>query len=380
MDKLASNRLSGIGEYYFSQKLREIDELKKQGRDIINLGIGSPDLAPPDAVKKALVKGLEDPQFHKYQSYKGIPELREAFAQWYQRHYSVDLNPDKEVLPLIGSKEGIMHICMAFLNEGDKVLIPNPGYPTYSAAVKLAGGEPVPYELSDQTNYHPQLDKLDTSGIKLMFVNYPHMPTGTAASDDNFQDIKSFCLENEIILINDNPYSFTLTDEPISILKNRSESELVLELNSLSKSHNMAGWRIGVLAGNESLVEKALFFKSNMDSGMFKPLQIAAVEALSQPDSWYSSINLEYQKRKDLVIEIADKLGCMYRKNQVGMFLWARIPEGEKSGKEYADKILNEYDFFIPPGMIFGSAGDQFVRFSLCSNEEILKEVIRRIS
>lgn len=382
VDHLTSHRLQGIGEYYFSQKLREIEKLKKNGKNIINLGIGSPDLAPPQSVKKALIDGLEDAQFHRYQSYKGIPELRTAFTNWYQNHYAVSLNPDTEVLPLIGSKEGIIHVCMAFLNDGDHALIPNPGYPTYAAAIKLAGGTPIPYSLTEQNNYLPdfgQLEQSDLSKVKMMWINYPHMPTGTEAQGKNFNEIRAFCQKNEIILINDNPYSFILTDEPKSILKDRESEELVLELNSLSKSHNMAGWRVGVLAGNQHLIEKALVFKSNMDSGMFKPIMQAAVAALNLDPSWYDSINEVYQKRKELVHEIADLLGCEYSKKQVGMFVWAKIPVGEENGETFADQLLDQYEFFVPPGKIFGDEGNQYIRFSLCSNEEILNEVIRRI-
>ncbi|MEP1096863.1 MAG: aminotransferase class I/II-fold pyridoxal phosphate-dependent enzyme [Cyclobacteriaceae bacterium] len=383
VDQLTSNRLNGIGEYYFSQKLREIDGLNRKGHNVLNLGIGSPDLEPPEAVKKALVASLDDPQFHRYQSYKGIPELREAFSSWYEKFYNVTLNPDSEVLPLIGSKEGIMHICMAFLNEGDEVLIPNPGYPTYASAAKLAGGTPRFYELNEAGSYLPDLSELassDLSRVKLMWVNYPHMPTGTSASTEIFKDLREFCCEHKIILINDNPYSFTMTEKPSSILEGRKEEELLLELNSLSKSHNMSGWRIGTLSGNADLVSKVLIFKSNMDSGMFKPVMQATIEALSLEQSWYDSINEKYQERKNLVLEIADQLGCQYKKDQVGMFVWARIPNNEISGELFADRLLNEYRFFVPPGMIFGSAGDQYIRFSLCSHPKILKEVLDRIN
>lgn len=383
VDQLISKRLSGIGEYYFSQKLREIDALNREGKNVLNLGIGSPDLDPPEEVKKALVDSLEDPQFHRYQSYKGIPELREAFSGWYEKFYGVALDPDSEILPLIGSKEGIMHISMAFLNEGDEVLIPNPGYPTYSSATKLAGGVPRYYELKESNNYIPDLAELqshDLSKVKLMWVNYPHMPTGTPASLQLFEELRGFCVKHEIILINDNPYSFTMTKKPSSILEGRKEGELLLELNSLSKSHNMSGWRIGTLSGNAELISKVLIFKSNMDSGMFKPVMKATIAALKLEQFWYDSINEKYQERKELVLQIADRLGCKYYKEQVGMFIWARIPENEESGELFADKLLNEHRFFVPPGMIFGSAGDQHIRFSLCSHPEILKEVLERIS
>jgi aspartate/methionine/tyrosine aminotransferase len=381
VDHLTSGRLAGIGEYYFSQKLREIDQLNKEGKNILNLGIGSPDLDPPEAVKKALLAALEDPNFHRYQSYKGIPELRKAFSEWYKKFYGVALNPDRSILPLIGSKEGIMHICMAFLNPDDEVLIPNPGYPTYTSAVKLAGGVPKYYSLLEKNEYLPDLEALesmDLGKVKMMWVNYPHMPTGTPASEEVFEAIRGFCAKHDIILINDNPYSFTLTEQPVSVLKNADDSELVLELNSLSKSHNMAGWRVGALLGNADLIEKTLIFKSNMDSGMFKPLMMAAVKALSQDQSWYDGLNEQYQQRRKLVYEIADKLECSYSKKQVGMFVWAGIPDNEQSGEQFADKLLEKYRFFVPPGMIFGSEGDQYIRFSLCSNPEILNEVLKR--
>lgn len=380
-DHLTSKRLEHIGEYYFSKKLREIDELNKAGNNVLNLGIGSPDLAPPNSVTEALKQGLSDPNFHRYQSYKGIPELRNAFSKWYQQFYGVSLDPESELLPLIGSKEGIMHICMAFLNSGDEVLIPNPGYPTYSSAVKLAGGTPMPYSLREDNNYAPdfeELEQLELSKVKMMWVNYPHMPTGTPADPALFSKLIAFCRAHDIILINDNPYSFTLTEEPTSILKEWKD-EWVLELNSLSKSHNMAGWRIGVVAGHQALIQKVLTFKSNMDSGMFKPVMVAAIEALNQPAEWYQSLNKAYGERKEIAKQILTKLDCNYRNDQVGMFVWSRIPSGEPDGESFADKLLDQYRLFLPPGMIFGSEGDQFVRISLCSNTALLNEAIDRI-
>ena len=382
VEHLTSDRLAGIGEYYFSQKLREVEKLNQKGKNVLNLGIGSPDLDPPKEVKAALIDGLNDPHFHRYQSYKGIPELRSAFSDWYKKFYNVSLDPDTEILPLMGSKEGIMHICMAFLNPGDEVLIPNPGYPTYASAVKLAGSTPKYYDLKEENNYLPDfatLESTDLSKVKLMWVNYPHMPTGTSATFEVFLEIRDFCSRHGIILVNDNPYSFTMTDKPVSILDGRENGELLLELNSLSKSHNMSGWRIGSLNGNAALIEKVLIFKSNMDSGMFKPVMYATIEALKLEQSWYDSVNEKYNERRTLVYQIADKLGCEYRKDQVGMFVWARIPDGEISGEQYADKLLHEYSLFVPPGMIFGNEGDQHIRFSLCSDPEIFKEVLKRI-
>ena len=382
VDSIKSNRLNVIGEYYFSQKLREIEKLNKEGRNILNLGIGNPDFTPPKEVMEALQEGLIEPKFNGYQSYKGLPELRSGIADWYKKFFNTTLNPETEILPLIGSKEGIMHISMAFLNEGDHVLVPNPGYPTYGSVTKLAGATPILYELSEENQYLPsfkELEALDLSKVKLMWVNYPHMPTGTESSSNLFEDLITFCKKHQIILINDNPYGFTLTNNVSSVLENRSENDLVLELNSLSKSHNMAGWRVGMLSGNAALISTVLTFKSNMDSGMFKPVMRAAIVALKQPRSWYEGLNEEYKKRQKMVFGIADKLGCSYNASQVGMFVWTKIPEGETDGKTFADKLIEKYNFFVPPGMIFGSQGDQYIRFSLCSNEEVWNEVLQRI-
>ncbi|MEQ9402190.1 MAG: aminotransferase class I/II-fold pyridoxal phosphate-dependent enzyme [Cyclobacteriaceae bacterium] len=382
VEQMKAKRLSGIGEYYFSQKLREIDLLNKEGHDVLNLGIGSPDLAPPVSVTKALVDGLNDPQFHKYQSYKGIPELRKAFSDWYRQFYQVTLDPDSEILPLIGSKEGIMHVSMAFLNEGDEVLVPDPGYPMYSSATKLAGGIPRGYALKEENNYEPDLDELsamDLSGVKIMWINYPHMPTGTEASQELLNELIDFAEEHQLILINDNPYSFTLTETPRSVLKDRKEKSQVLELNSLSKSHNMAGWRVGVLCGNKSLIDEVLTFKSNMDSGMFRPVMLAAVEALRQEEKWYTELNRHYSERKKLACQILNAINCTYSTSQAGMFVWARIPAEAGNGKNFSDVLLDKYRLFIPPGMIFGSEGEQYIRISLCSKPEQLKTALNRI-
>lgn len=382
VNSLKSDRLNGIGEYYFSHKLREIDQLNKDGRNILNLGIGNPDFAPPKEVMEALREGLSEPKFNGYQSYKGLPELRSAMSEWYQTHFRSELNPETEILPLIGSKEGIMHISMAFLNEGDQALVPNPGYPTYSSVTKLAGGVPVTYTLSEENNYFPdlaQLESTDLTRVKLMWVNYPHMPTGTEGSSQLFQELIEFCKKHSIILVNDNPYGFTMTEKPLSILENRNSADLILELNSLSKSHNMAGWRVGMLCGNIDLINTVLTFKSNMDSGMFKPVMRASIVALKQPQNWYDELNIQYKKRQKKVFEIADLLGCTYSAKQVGMFVWTKIPEGEEDGKTFADKLIEQYNFFVPPGMIFGSQGDKHIRFSLCSDDTIWEEVLKRI-
>ncbi len=377
-----ADRLNGIGEYYFSQKLREIDALNKEGKSIINLGIGSPDLPPHPDVIKTLQEEAAKPNVHAYQSYKGSPVLRKAMADWYATWYNVELNPDAEILPLIGSKEGIMHICMTYLNSGDQALIPNPGYPTYSSAVKLAGGEPVSYELVEALNWEPDLDaldKMDLSKVKLMWVNYPHMPTGQIPSEAFYERLIAFAKKNQILICHDNPYSFILNERPASLLAVPGAMEVVVELNSLSKSQNMAGWRIGMLAGAKDRIEEVIRFKSNMDSGMFLPAQLAAAKALQLGGDWYASVNEVYRRRRKLVFELLDELNATYNPEQVGMFVWAKIPELYKDGFEMSDAILYGANVFITPGGIFGSAGNGFIRVSLCSPEEKLKEAIERI-
>lgn len=381
VDSLKSSRLNGIGEYYFSQKLREIDEMNREGKNVLNLGIGSPDLPPSPQVKKAIVDALEDPGFHRYQSYKGIPELREGFSRWYKKFYEVDLDANTQILPLIGSKEGITHISMALLHEGDQVLVPNPGYPTYTSVSKLTGATPIFYSLNVANHFTPDFQKLeeenDLSKVKVMWVNYPNMPTGTPASEQLFKDLVAFSRKHQIVIVNDNPYSFILTNEPVSILKYAQPDDLVLELNSLSKSHNMAGWRVGMAGGNAALIQTILTFKSQVDSGMFKPIMMAASEALELEMDWYDQLNETYRRRKKVAIELADYLGCAYSHDQVGMFLWARAPQG--SGEQLSDELLYECNVFVPPGKIFGTEGDPFIRFSLCSTTEILTEALNRI-
>ncbi|MBL7761960.1 MAG: aminotransferase class I/II-fold pyridoxal phosphate-dependent enzyme, partial [Chitinophagaceae bacterium] len=332
-----SKRLEGIGEYYFSQKLREIDELNKQGKNIINLGIGSPDLPPHPEVIKTLQEESAKPNVHAYQSYKGSPVLRNAIAEWYKRWYNVELNADTEILPLIGSKEGIMHICMTYLDKGDEVLVPNPGYPTYRSAVKLAGGKCVDYNLKEKNNYEPDFEKLakkKLGKVKLMFVNYPQMPTGQAPNKELFERIVAFGKENDILIIHDNPYSFILNEEPMSLLSVDGAKDVVIELNSLSKSHNMAGWRVGMLCGAKERIDEVLRFKSNMDSGMFLPVQLAAAKALSLGKEWQDEVNAIYKARREKVFEILDLLKCKYSKQQVGLFVWAKTasPTPPKEG------------------------------------------------
>ena len=371
-----SSRLDGVGEYYFSRKLREIDDLRRQGRTIISLGIGSPDMPPHPSVVERLAAESAKATTHGYQSYKGAVELREAFAGWYSRMFGVELNPDKEIMPLIGSKEGIMHICMTYLNAADKVLVPNPGYPTYTSAVTLAGGVATPYCLSEDNGYLPELEKIDPSGVKMMIINYPHMPTGTVASLEQLQRIVDFCRENNILLLNDNPYGFIRNAQPVSLMQVEGAKEIAMELNSLSKSHNMAGWRIGMLAASEQRITEVLRFKSNMDSGMFLPLQLAAATALSLGREWYEELNSLYYRREKIGEQIFDALGIEYAKNQAGLFLWGRLPEGVDC-YEFCDKLLYEKGVFLTPGAVFGSNGMRYMRLSLCATEEVLLSVLK---
>lgn len=377
-----SKRLEGIGEYYFSQKLREIEELNKAGKNIINLGIGSPDLPPHPEVIKTLQEESARTNVHAYQSYKGSAVLRKAISDWYKKWYRVELDPDSEVLPLIGSKEGIMHICMTYLDKGDAVLVPNPGYPTYRSAVKLAGGKCIEYKLKEKNNYHPDFDKLSKSKlkkVKLMFVNYPQMPTGQLSTTGLFEKLVAFGKKHNILIVHDNPYSFILNEQPQSLLSVDGAKDYVIELNSLSKSHNMAGWRVGMLCGSKERIEEVLRFKSNMDSGMFLPAQLAAAKALSLGKEWHDEVNNVYRKRREKVFELLQLLNCEFSKEQVGMFVWARIPESYKDGYVLSDEVLYKSNVFITPGSIFGSAGDKYIRVSLCAPVEKFEEAIQRI-
>jgi len=377
-----SNRLGEVKEYYFSRKLREIAEMRTNGLDVINLGIGSPDLAPHPLVIKRMQSQSTRLDTHGYQSYSGIIELRTAFAKWYNTYFDVKLDATSEILPLIGSKEGIMHISMAFLNEGDEVLVPNPGYPTYSSATKLAGGIIRSYELEENRGWLPDLEALertDLNKVKLMWVNYPHMPTGTPAKKSFFHDLIAFAKKHKILLVNDNPYAFILNNEPTSLLSVEGAKEVALELNSLSKAHNMAGWRIGMLAGAKAYLDVVLRFKSNMDSGMFKPMQLAAIEALNLSQSWYDNQNKIYRSRRKLAEEILTTLNCRFDPKQVGMFVWAKIPDNYKNAYELSDQILTKNNVFLTPGGIFGTAGEQYVRIALCSPEEVLNVALKRL-
>ena len=375
-----AKRLDTVQEYYFSKKLREVRELAAAGKPIINMGIGSPDLQPPVKVINAIQNSFNDAAAHKYQSYQGLPELRNAITEFYKHKFKVTINPENEVLPLMGSKEGIMHVSMAFLNEGDKVLIPNPGYPTYTSVTKLVGAKPVFYNLSDENNWQPNFEELenqDLTDIKIMWVNYPHMPTGTNALKETFEKLITFGKKHQILIVNDNPYSFILNDTPISILETKGAKEISLELNSLSKTFNMAGWRVGMVLGNEFFINQILKVKSNMDSGMFYGIQKGAIEALHLSDDWFLNQNKIYEERRNLIFQLADKLNCTYNKNSTGLFVWAKIPEG-KSSEEITDAILYDKDIFITPGTVFGSQGEGYIRFSLCVTKEIIKKAISR--
>jgi len=355
--------------------------MKKNGINVINLGIGNPDIPPSMNALNSLCENAMKESGHGYQSYIGIPELRESFADWYLKYYGVSLDPESEILPLIGSKEGIMHISMAFLNPGDKVLVPDPGYPTYFSVSRLVGAEVVYYNLTKENNWLPDLDSLrseDLDKVKIMWVNYPHMPTGAGASDDLFRDLTAFGKEHNILICNDNPYSFILNDRPLSMLSADGAKEVALELNSLSKSHNMAGWRVGMVAGNREYIQTILRVKSNMDSGMFLPVQLAAAEALRNSPSWYEEINRVYERRRSLVWKLLDILGCWYEKEQSGLFVWAQIPDRYTDSEEIADNFLYNAHVFITPGSVFGKNGKKFIRISLCNKEEILKEAIER--
>lgn len=377
-----ANRLHTVEEYYFSKKLREVNMLIAHGKPIINLGIGSPDMEPPQKVIDAITNSLKNPNAHKYQSYQGLPELRDAMSSFYKAHFDVSLSPQNEVLPLMGSKEGIMHISLAYLNEDDEVLIPNPGYPTYQSVTKLVGAKPVFYELDAENNWLPDLKKLaltDLSKVKIMWVNYPHMPTGAKPSKYLFEELVSFAKKHHILIVNDNPYSFVLNESPKSILSVPGAKEVCLELNSLSKTFNMAGWRVGMVAGDSSHISNILKVKSNMDSGMFYGIQQGAIEALKCTKMWFSALNSVYMQRRYLVWQLADALNCSYDKEATGLFVWAKLPNG-LSSEVFIDKVLHNNHIFIAPGTIFGSKGEGYIRFSLCASTEALEEAISRLT
>jgi|TARA_B100000768_G_scaffold181702_1_gene205862 LL-diaminopimelate aminotransferase len=379
---VTANRLHTVEEYYFSKKLREVNAMKAAGAPIINLGIGSPDLAPPKTVISAITDCLMDASAHKYQSYQGLPELRSAMADFYQTHYNVSLNSENEVLPLIGSKEGIMHISMAYLNEGDAVLIPNPGYPTYTSVTKLVGADPIFYDLKANSNWQPDLaalEAMDLSKVKIMWVNYPHMPTGTFGDHTILKTLVAFAKKHSILLINDNPYSFILNDNPSSIFNVEGAKEVCLELNSLSKTFNMAGWRVGMLTGSATHLQNVIKVKSNMDSGMFYGIQKGAIEALNSSKNWFKDLNKIYAERRALVWELATALNCTFETTTSGMFVWAKLPSDLKS-ETFIDTLLQKHHIFIAPGTIFGSNGEGYIRFSLCAPKESIQSAIKRVS
>jgi len=376
-----ADRLKTIEEYYFSKKLREVRGLIAEGRPIINMGIGSPDLAPSKEVIDSIKDAMEDVGAHQYQSYQGLAELREAIADFYKTKFSVTTDPATEILPLMGSKEGIMHISMAFLNEGDEVLIPNPGYPTYTSVTKLVGGVPRQYDLLSEKGWFPDLTRLqqeDLSKVKLMWVSYPHMPTGATVNTEKLNQLIQFAKRNEILLVNDNPYSFVLSDDPISILGLPEAKGNALELNSLSKTFNMAGWRVGMVLGASEHINSILKVKSNMDSGMFYGIQKGAIAALKSGQDWFDALDETYQRRRDLMFKLADKLGCTYNENAVGMFVWAKLPAGSNKSEAFIDQVLYDRNIFIAPGTIFGNNGEGYIRFSLCVKEEKIKEALDR--
>ncbi|MCF0176709.1 MAG: aminotransferase class I/II-fold pyridoxal phosphate-dependent enzyme [Bacteroidales bacterium] len=392
-----ARRTESVKEYYFSRKLKEIDainaeKLSRGEEKVINLGIGAPDGMPPAAATDALVKSASQPGNHAYQSYVGIPALRQAFADWYARYYGVSLDPKTEIQPLVGSKEGILLTSLAFLDKGDKVLVPDPGYPTYTSASRLAEAEIVSYDLKAENGWQPDfeaLEKMDLSGVKLMWTNYPNMPTGASASRELYHRLVDFGRRHGIMICNDNPYSFILTGEQISILEVEGAKDCCMELNSLSKAHNMSGWRLGMVASSKEVISEILKVKSQMDSGMFKPLQLAAVEALRQGPEWFVELNAEYRRRRVIACEIFDALGAVYSKESAGLFLWGRIDkdnpllvgrmDGRPLGEIISDRVLYEKDVFITPGLIFGRNGEDYIRISLCANRDVLRHALEKV-
>lgn len=377
-----ANRIANVSEYYFSRKLKEVAKMRAEGVDVISLGIGGPDLPPHQSVVETLVDESRRSDSHSYQPYVGLPELRKAYADWYSRFFNVNLNPANEILPLIGSKEGILHTTLAFVNPGDSVLVPNPGYPTYSSVSKLAEANIITYDLLESNGWYPdfeQLESLPLNNVKIMWVNYPNMPTGAPANIELFQKLIDFGKRHNILIINDNPYSFILHKEQLSILSLPGAKDIALEMNSLSKANNMAGWRMGMIAGNAKYIEWILRVKSNIDSGQFRPMMKGAVQAMSLPDSWYSSLNDEYRKRRMVAEKIMSALGCKFDTNQAGLFLWGKIPDNIPDVEQFVDNILYSKHVFITPGSIFGSNGNRYIRISLCSPVESMNKALDRI-
>ncbi len=378
-----ADRLSCVSEYYFSRKLKEVAKMNAEGKNVISLGIGSPDMPPSEETVRVLCENAQKSDAHGYQPTVGIPELRKAMAGWYKRWYNVDLDPSTEIQPLIGSKEGILHVSLAFVNPGDKVLVPNPGYPTYTSLNRIIGSEIVNYNLLEDKNWEPnfeELEKMDLTGVKIMWTNYPNMPTGANATMELYEKIVDFARRHNIVVVNDNPYSFILNRKPISILNVPGAKDCCIEFNSMSKSHNMPGWRVGMLATNSTFVQWILKIKSNIDSGTFRPLQLAAAQAYNNTTEWHEEANINvYSRRRKFAEAIMEELGCTYDKNQVGMFLWGKIPEKYNNVEDLTEKILHEARVFITPGFIFGSNGKRYIRISLCAKEEKLAEALERI-
>ena len=377
-----ANRLTGVSEYYFSKKLKEVAQMNAEGKNVISLGIGSPDMPPSEQTVNTLCQEAQNADGHGYQPYVGIPELRKAFAGWYKQWYNVELNPNTEIQPLIGSKEGILHVTLAFVNPGEQVLVPNPGYPTYTSLSNILGAEVVTYNLKEENGWMPdfeELEAMDLTRVKLMWTNYPNMPTGANATPELYEKLVDFARRKGIIIVNDNPYSFILNDKPLSILSVPGAKECCIEFNSMSKSHNMPGWRIGMLASNADFVQWILKVKSNIDSGMFRAMQLAAAKALEAGEDWYESNNQNYRNRRQLAGEIMEALQCTYDDNQVGMFLWGKIPASCTDVEELTEKVLHQARVFITPGFIFGSNGARYIRISLCCKDEKLTEALERI-
>ncbi|WP_024994973.1 pyridoxal phosphate-dependent aminotransferase [Phocaeicola paurosaccharolyticus] len=378
-----AERIANVSEYYFSKKLKEVAQMNAQGMDVISLGIGSPDMPPSEETLNTLCENARRPDVHGYQPTVGIPELRKAMSNWYKRWYNVDLNPDTEIQPLIGSKEGILHVTLTFVNPGDQVLVPNPGYPTYTSLNKILGSDIVNYNLREDNNWQPdfdELEKMDLSRVKLMWTNYPNMPTGANATVELYEKLVEFALRHNIVIVNDNPYSFILNKKPLSLLSIKGAKDCCIEFNSMSKSHNMPGWRVGMIATNSTFIQWILKVKSNIDSGTFRPIQLAAAKAYENSDEWHEEANINvYSRRRSYAEEIMKELGCTFDKNQVGMFLWGKIPEKYNDVEELTEKVLHQSRVFITPGFIFGSNGKRYIRISLCAKEELLEKALERI-
>ena len=378
-----AERLSLVSEYYFSRKLKEVAQMNAEGKDVISLAIGSPDMPPSEKTINKLCEVAQRPDSHGYQITMGIPELRQAMADFYKRWYDVDLDPSKEILPLIGSKEGILHVTLAFVNPGEEVLVPNPGYPTYTSLSKILGAKVVNYDLMEENGWQPdfnQLENMDLSRVRLMWTNYPNMPTGGNARMETYRKLVDFARRHNIVVVNDNPYSFILNKQPMSLLQVEGAKDCCIEFNSMSKSHNMPGWRVGMCIANSTFISWILRIKSNIDSGTFRGIQLAAAEALANDDEWHHEANIEtYARRRQYAEQIMDILGCTYDKNQVGMFLWGKIPEKYADSEELTELVLHKARVFITPGFIFGSKGQRYIRISLCANESVFAAALQRV-